>query len=104
MQLISWTSFNLKLAIVNYWLDCIIYPSAIGVLVVLLLICTRVDSPLCQICAEKTAKEKVLVPIVDKEPDGAETNSDDLPMGAMDNAGYEYWHHINDTVLQCLGL
>ena len=48
------------------------------------------DSPLCQICAEKTAKEKVLVPIVDKEPDGAETNSDDLPRVEMDNAGYEY--------------
>ena len=86
---------------VNYWLDYIIYPSAIGVLVVLLLICTRVDSPLCQICAEKTAKEKVLVPIVDKEPDGAETKSDDLPMVAIDNAGYEYWLYINHTVLQC---
>ena len=44
---------------------------------------------MCQICAEKTPKEKVLVPIVDKEPDGAETKSDDLPMVAMDNAGYE---------------
>ena len=45
---------------------------------------------MCQICAEKTAKEKVLVPIVDKEPDRAETNSDDLPMVTMDNAGHEY--------------
>lgn len=31
---------------------------AIGILVLLLLIATRVDSPLCKICAEKTVQDK----------------------------------------------
>ena len=64
---------------------------AIGILVVLVLICTRVDSPLCKICAENTPTEKVLVPITeeDRKDKGDIEEIDDIEMTAIGKASYE---------------
>ena len=50
---------------------------AIGTLVLLVLIVTRVDSPLCKICAEHREVDKTFVPIVD-ENESQPTNKHDV--------------------------
>ncbi len=62
---------------------------AIGVLVVLLLICTRVDSPLCKICEEKTTTAKVLIPIADEKNAEKSSSAISIPMASLENPEYE---------------
>ena len=65
------------------------FPAAIGVLVILLLICTRVDSPLCKICEERTTTAKVLVPIADEKKDEKSNSVVSIPMASLENSEYE---------------
>ena len=51
---------------------------AIGTLVLLVLIVTRVDSPLCKICAEHREVEKTFVPIVDENESQRTEKHDDM--------------------------
>ena len=74
-------------------MEFILFSSAIGVLVVLLLICTRVDSPLCKICEERTTTAKVLIPIADGKNDGKNDEKSNsvisIPMASLENSEYE---------------
>ena len=54
-----------------------------------MLICTRVDSPLCKICEEKTATAKVLIPIADEKKDEVSKSSVSIPMASLENPEYE---------------
>ena len=51
---------------------------AIGTLVLLVLIVTRVDSPLCKICAEHREVDKTFVPIVDENESQRTDKHDDM--------------------------